>query len=111
MEQTDLAGHNTLRKCIREICDRSALDPSKLSRHLFAEEIISDNACEAARQQLTPKADRLQDLVRQVMANGTPGAFQTFVEAVQEYGAHDWLVEKLKGVFVNVTQLLSSHIM
>ena len=102
MEQTDLAGHNTLRKCIRDICDRSALDPSKLSRHLFAEEIISHTAHEAAKQQLTPKDQRLDDLLGQVMANGTPGAFQTFVEAVQEYGAHDWLVEKLKGVFVNV---------
>ena len=99
MEGTDPAGHKTLQKLFSDICD-SALDPSKLARNLFSEEIISNTAREAARHQGTPKADRLEDLLGQVMANGTAGAFQTFVEAVEKHGAHDWLVEKLKGVFM-----------
>ena len=104
MEVTDPAGHETLQKYLSDICD-SALDPSVLARHLFIKKIINNTARKAARQQLTPKADRLEDLLGQVMANGTPGAFQTFVEAVEKHGAHDWLVEKLKGVFVIVTQV------
>ena len=97
----DPAGQDTLQEYFSDICN-SALDPSALARHLFTKKIISKTARKAARQQLTPKADRLEDLLGQVMANGTPGAFQTFVEAVEKHGAHDWLVEKLKGVFANV---------
>ena len=97
----DPAGQDTLQEYFSDICD-SALDPSVLARHLFTKKIISNTAREAARQQLTPKADRLEDLLGQVMANGTPGAFQTFVEAVEKHGAHDWLVEKLKGVFAKL---------
>ena len=99
MEKTNPTGHKTLRKHFFDICD-SALDPSKLARHLYTEEIIDSNARKAARQQLTPQADRLEDLLEQVMANGAPGAFRTFVDAVEKHGAHDWLEEKLKGVFV-----------
>ena len=101
MEGTDPAGQKTLQKHFCDICD-SALDPSKLARHLFTKEIISNTARKAARQQSMPKADRLEDLLEEVMANGAPGAFQTFVEAVEKHGAHDWLVEKLKGVFVKL---------
>ena len=97
MEGADPAGHKTLRKHFSDICD-SALDPSKLARHLFTEEIINSNAREAANLQLTPRDQRLDYLLGQVMANGAPGAFQTFVEAVEKHGAHDWLVKKLKGV-------------
>ena len=99
MEGTDPAGRKTLRKHFYDICD-SALDPSVLARHLYTEDIINTTAHKAARQQGIPKADRLEDLLEHVMANGAPGAFQTFVEAVEKHGAHDWLVEKMKGVFV-----------
>ena len=99
MEKTNPAGHKTLRKHFFDICD-SALDPSKLARHLYTEEIIDSNARKAARLQLTPQADRLEDLLEQGMANGAPGAFRTIVDAVEKHGAHDWLEEKLKGVFV-----------
>ena len=105
MEGTDPAGQETLQEHLSDICD-SALDPLKIARHLFTKKIINNTAHEAAMQQGTPKADRLEDLLGQVMANGAPGAFQTFVEAVEKHGPHDWLVEKLKGVFVNVTQVL-----
>ena len=99
MEGTDPAGQETLQELFSDICD-SALDPSVLARHLFTKKIINNKAREAAKQQLTPKDQRLDDLLGQVMANGAPGAFQTFVEAVEKHGAHDWLVEKLKGVFM-----------
>ena len=99
MEGTDPAGHKTLQEHFSTVCD-SALDPSVLARHLFTKGIINNTARKAAKQQLTPKDHRLDDLLGQVMANGTPGAFQTFVEAVEKLGAVDWLVEKLKGVFV-----------
>ena len=105
MEGIDPALQETLQEHLSDICG-SALDPSVLARHLFNKKIISNTARAAARQQLTPKADRLEDLLGQVMDNGAPGAFQTFVEAVEKHGAHDWLVEKLKGVFVIVTQVL-----
>ena len=105
MEGTDPAGYETLRKYFSDIFD-SALDPSKLARHLFTEEIISNTACDAARQKLTSKANRLENLLGHVMDNGAPGAFQTFVEAVEKHGAHDWLVEKLKGMCFIVTQVL-----
>ena len=95
----DPAGQDTLQEYFSDICD-SALDPSVLARHLFTKKIISNTAREAAKQPHTPKDQRLDDLLGQVMANGTPGAFQMFVEAVEKHGAHDWLVEKLKGVFV-----------
>ena len=98
MEGTDPAGQKSIQMHFSNICD-SALDPSVLARHLFTKEIINNKAREAAKQQLTPKDQRLDDLLGQVMANGTPGAFQTFVEAVEKHGEHDWLVEKLKGVF------------
>ena len=98
MEGTDPAGQETLQEHFSDICD-SALDPSVLARHLFTRKIINNKAREAAKQQLTPKDQRLDDLLGQVMANGAPGAFQTFVEAVEKHGAHDWLVEKLKGMF------------
>ena len=99
MEGTDPAGQKSIQMHFSDICD-SALEPSKLARHLFTKEIINDTARKAARQQGTPQADRLEDLLEQVMANGAPGAFQTLVEAVEKHGAHDWLVENLKGVFV-----------
>ena len=99
MEGTDPAGQETLQELFSDICD-SALDPSVLARHLFTTKIINNTARKAARQQGTPQADRLEDLLEQVMDNGAPGAFQTLVEAVEKHGAHDWLVEKLKGVFV-----------
>ena len=99
MEGTDSAGQETLQEHFSDICD-SALDPSVLARHLFTTKIISNTARKAARQQGTPQADRLEDLLEQVMANGAPGAFQTLVEAVEKHGAHDWLVEKLIGVFM-----------
>ena len=104
MEGTDPAGQETLQEHFSDICD-SALDPLKIAKHLFAKKIIDKTAREAARLKGTPKADRLEDLLVQVMDNGAPGAFQTFVEAVEKHGAHDWLVEKLKGVFVIVTQV------
>ena len=97
MDGTNPAGHKTLRKHFSDICD-SALDPSKLARHLYTKKIINNTAHEAAKQQLTPKHQRLDDLLGQVMANGAPGAFKTFVEAVKKHGAHNWLVKKLKGV-------------
>ena len=96
MEGTDPAGQETLQERFSDVCD-SALDPSVLARHLFTKKIINNNAREAAKQQLTPKDQRLDDLLGQVMANGAPGAFQTFVEAVEKHGAHNWLVEKLIG--------------
>ena len=99
MEGTDPAGHKTLQEHFSALCD-SALDPSVLARHLFTKGIINNTAREAAKQQLTPKDQRLDDLLGLVMADGTPGAFQMFVEAVEKHGAVDWLVEKLKGVFV-----------
>ena len=99
MEGTDPAGFNTLQEHFSDICE-STLDPSVLARHLFTKKIISNNARETEKQQLTPKDQRLDDLLGQVMANGAFGAFQTFVEAVEKHGAQDWLVEKLKGVFV-----------
>ena len=99
MEGTDPAGQKSIQMHFSDICD-SALDPSKLARHLFTKEIINDTARKAAKQQLTPNDQRLDDLLEHVMANGAPGAFQTFVEAVEKHGAHDWLVEKMKGVFV-----------
>ena len=71
-----------------------------LARHLFVKGIISSTALEAASQQHTSRDQRLVGLLGQVMANGTPGAFQMFVEAVEKHGAHDWLVDKLKGVCV-----------
>ena len=101
MELTDSAGYHTLQMYFSDICD-SALDPSVLARLLFTKKIISNTARVAARQQGTPQADRLEDLLEHVMANGTPGAFQMFVEAVEKLGAHDWLAEKLKGVCVCV---------
>ena len=101
MEGTDPAGQKTLQKHFCDICD-SALDPSKLARHLFTKEIISNTAREAANQELVSEDKRRDKLLGQVMANGAPGAFQTFVEAVEKHGAHDWLVEKLKGVFVKL---------
>ena len=106
----DPAGQDTLQEYFSDICD-SALDPSVLARHLFTKKIISNTAREAANQELVSEDKRRDKLLGQVMANGTPGAFQMFVEAVEKHGAHDWLVEKLKGVFVIVTQLLSIHIM
>ena len=105
MEWTDPAGQETLQEHLSDICG-SALDPLKIAKHLFAKKIIDNTAREAARLKGTPKADRLEDLLGQVMANGAPGAFQTFVEAVEKHGRHGWLVEKLKGVFVIVTQVL-----
>ena len=101
MEGTDPAGQKTLQKHFCDICD-SALDPSKLARHLFTKEIISNTAREAANQELVSEDKRRDKLLGQVMANGAPGAFQKFVEAVEKHGAHDWLVEKLKGVFVKL---------
>ena len=100
MEQTDPPGQCTLQKHFSDICDNSALDPSKIARYLFSEEVISNTAREAASQILQPKDQRLEVLLGQVMTNGTLGSFQTFVEAVKKHGEHDWLVEKLKGVFV-----------
>ena len=97
MDGTDPAGQKTLRKHFSDICE-SALDPSKLAIRLFAKDIISKIAREAANQPHRANDKRLGDLLGQVMANGAPGAFQTFVEAVEKHGAHDWLVEKLKGV-------------
>ena len=101
MEGSDPAGQETLQEHFSDICD-SALEPSVLARHLFTQKIINNNAREAAKQHLAPKDQRLDDLMGQVMANGAPGAFQTFVEAVEKHGALDWLVEKLKGVFTCV---------
>ena len=101
MEITDAPGRDTLQEHFSDVCD-SALDPSKLARYLFTKKIIDYTALSAANQPLTPKGQRLDGLVVKVMANGTPGAFQTFVEAVEKHGAHDWLVEKLKGVCVCV---------
>ena len=100
MEHTDLPGQKTLQKHFSCICDDSALDPPKLARYLFSNEIIDNTAREAANQPLTPADQRLDKLLGQVMANGSSGAFVIFVEAVKKHGAHDWLVEKLKGVFV-----------
>ena len=97
MDGTDPAGQETLRKHFSAISD-SALDPSKLARHLFTKKIISNTAREAANQELVSEDKRRDKLLGQVMANGAPGAFQTFVEAVEEHGAYKWLVEKLKGV-------------
>ena len=97
MDGTDPAGQETLRKHFNDICE-SALHPTKLAIQLFAKNIISNIAREAANQPHTPNDKRLGDLLGQVMANGAPGAFQTFVEAVEKHGAHEWLVEKLKGV-------------
>ena len=97
----DQAGQDTLQEYFSDICD-SALDPSVLARHLFTKKIISNKAREAANQELVSEDKRRDKLLGQVMANGTPGAFQTFVEAVEKHGAHDWLVEKLKGVFVKL---------
>ena len=99
MEGTDPAGRKTLRKHFYDICN-SALDPSVLARHLFTEDIINNTARKAARQQDIPQADRLEDILEHVVANGAPGAFQTFVEAVKKCGAYDWLVERLKGALV-----------
>ena len=99
MEGTDPAAQKTLQKLFSTICG-SGLDPSVLARHLFTEEIISNTAREAAKQQSKPNDHRLDDLLGKVMTNGAPRAFQTFVEAVEKHGAHDWLVEKLKGVFL-----------
>ena len=107
MEGTDPAGQKTLQKHFSDICDHSALDPSKIARCLFAEEIISNTAREAANQELVSEDKRRDKLLGQVMANGTPGAFQTFVEAVEKHGAHDWLVKRLKGVFV-MTQMYNA---
>ena len=97
MEQTDPAGRDTLQEHFSDVCD-SALDPSKLARDLYAKKIIDSTAHEAANQPLTPKGQRRDGLLVKVIANGTPGAFQTFVEAVEKHEAHDWLVEKLKGL-------------
>ena len=99
MEGTDSAGHDTLQEHFSVVCD-SALDPSKLARDLYAKKIINNTARDAASQPLLPKGQRLEGLLVNVMANGASGAFQTFVEAVQKHGAHDWLVEKLKGVMI-----------
>ena len=96
MEGTDPAGQETLQEHFSDVCD-SALDPSVLARHLFTKKIINNNAREAAKQQLTPKDQRLDNLLGQVMANGTPGAFQAFVEALEKHGAHEWIVKKLIG--------------
>ena len=97
----DPAGQDTLQEYFSDICD-SALDPSVLARHLFTKKIISNAAREAANQELVSEDKRRDKLLGQVMANGAPGAFQKFVEAVKKHGAHDWLVEKLKGVFVKL---------
>ena len=98
MEGTDPAGQETLQEHFSDICDYSALDPSKLARFFFSKKMIDNTAREAATQPLTPRDQRLDGLLVKVMANGAPGAFQTLVEAVEKHGAHDWLVEKLIGV-------------
>ena len=54
--------------------------------HLFTNGIISNTARETANQLLTPKDQRLDHLLGQVMANGAPGAFQTFVETLKKHG-------------------------
>ena len=97
MEQTDPAGRDTLHEHFSDVCN-SALDPSKLARDLYTKKIIDSAARDAANLPFTPKDQRLDGLLVKVMANGTPGAFQMFVEAVKKHGAHDWLVEKLKGM-------------
>ena len=99
MEGIDSAGHDTLQEHFSDVCE-SALDPSKLARYLFAKKIIDSTARDAANLPFTPKGQRLDGLLVNVMANGTPGAFQIFVEAVEKHGAQNWLVEKLKGVMI-----------
>ena len=90
-------GYETLRDHFSDICE-SALEPSSLAIRLGAcsrRGLSCAEAHEAANQQHKTKANRLEGLLKldHVMASGSPGAFEDFVQLVGKESCHSWLSE------------------
>ena len=108
MQQSDPAGYDTLLDHFSDVCE-SGLDPATLARGLFQKRMITADVREAANQLHKTSANKLEGLLDQVMANGSPGAFESFVQLVGKDSSHSWLSEKLKGMVLNVCIKLSSY--
>ena len=77
-KKMEKAARNVPRKEMPSITG-SNVDPAELSEKLLAAGIIGPNQMQQAAHQGTPAPQRLRDLVVNMMGNGKPGVFETFV--------------------------------
>ena len=75
----------------------SNVDPTWLAAELLAAGIIGDIDFQRASNFRELPDERLGTLVQQVMRNGAPGVFLTFVSILLKQSHVKWLGEELKG--------------
>jgi len=92
----DKRAHGVLRGKIGRIKE-SNVDPAWLAGKLLAAKIIGSTDFQKASNPREVAEERLGELVEQVMRNGAPDVFQTFVSILLKLDHVKWLGEELKG--------------
>ena len=89
--------YGVLRRKLARI-KRSNVDPAWLAGELMAATIIGSTELQKAKNPREVKDERLGELVENVMRNGAPDVFQTFVGILLKEDQIKWLGEELKGM-------------